>query len=44
MIGERPKAIDCYNKGEKLTEETKFVKMKKMIYQDYKTNPYIKGE
>ncbi len=44
MIGERPKAIDCYNEGEKLTDKTKFARMKHKIYQDYKTNPYIKGE
>ena len=42
MIDEREKAIECYEKGEALIEETKFAKMKKMIYKDYKNKPYKK--
>ena len=42
MIGDRENAIESYKTGEILIEKTKFSRMERMIYKDYKIKPYMK--
>ena len=43
-VGERQKAVSCYERGEQLLRDTPFRQASKMVFQDHHTRPYRRGK